>query len=467
MNKKNINVPLPNEKKPTKKINVLLPNEKKPTKKNNVLLSNEKKPTKVMKKNNNIIKYIDLCCGIGGFRIALEKYGKENNIIFECVLSADIKDDALKTYNLNFNENNEKTDIMELDEISKFDMLCAGFPCQPFSSAGTKKGFDDKRGGIIFKIIDIVKKYTPEHVILENVPNLSSLNNGKDLEKICKEFENIGYNVSYKKLNSKNFGIPQNRERLFIICNKTKKINLENIELKPNAILTDIIDTTAKYTDIDEEFAKKIIDLHNITPLYGYKMQDKRGGNHNIHSWDLSLNGIISDDEKLLMTKIMTERRKKHWAEKKNIDWMDGMPLTYDEILTFYDNTKLKKMLNNLVSKKYLVLEKPKKLEGKKRVIDENGIAGYNICKGKLSFPISNILDPNDITPTLTATDSSKLAVIIDNKYLRKLTDNELKLLCGFPKSYQIPKNVNKYDLFGNMAIPTVIEGILQCIFGN
>ena len=417
--------------------------------------------------NKNIIKYIDLCCGIGGFRIALENYGNENNLNFQCVLSADIKDDAIKTYNLNFKENNKKIDLMELDKMPDFNLLCAGFPCQPFSSAGNKKGFDDKRGCIIFKIVDIAKKYMPENIILENVPNLASINNGEDLKKICKEFEILEYKVSYKKLNSKDFGVPQNRERLFIVCNKSKKIDLDKIKIKDKKTLKDIIDNTSKFTDIKEDFAKKIIDLHKIIPLFGYKMQDKRGGEKNIHSWDLSLNGILADDEKKLMNNIMTERRKKHWAKKKNIDWMDGMPLTHDEITTFYEHQDLKKMLENLVTKKYLALEKPKKLEGKKRVIDEDGDEGYNICKGKLSFPISNILNPNDIMPTLTATDSSKLVVIIDNKYIRKLTDNELKLSCGFPKSYQIPQGVNKYDLFGNMAIPTVIEGILKCIFGN
>jgi DNA (cytosine-5)-methyltransferase 1 len=82
-----------------------------------------------------------------------------------------------------------------------------------------------------------------------------------------------------------------------------------------------------------------------------------------------------------------------------------------------------------------------------------------------LSFPITNILDPNSTSPTLTATDSNKLAVIIDNKFIRKLNDNELKLLCGFPLSYQLPDDVDKYDLFGNMVIPNVVEGVLKCIF--
>ena len=414
-----------------------------------------------------IINYIDLCCGIGGFRVALENFQKKNgNITFNCVLSADIKDDAIRTYNLNFNENNIKRNIFDIKEIDSFDLLCAGFPCQPFSSAGNKKGFNDDRGGIIFKIIDICKKYKPTTVILENVSNLINLENGKPLKKICDEFIDIDYFVSYRKLNATDFGVPQNRERVFIVCSLEKYIDLDKIEyVNPDNTLNSIIDYTAKYTDIQTNFANKIMQLHSQTHLFGYKMQDKRGGKNNIHSWDIGINGILTINERDLMKKIMTERRKKHWAEKKKIIWMDGMPLTLTEISTFADDTNLKEMLDNLVARKYLRLEKPKNLILGKRVYDEYGELGYNICKGKLSFPITNILDPNSTSPTLTATDSNKLAVIIDNTFIRKLNDNEIKLLCGFPLSYKLPDNVDKYDLFGNMVIPNVVDGVLKCIF--
>jgi DNA (cytosine-5)-methyltransferase 1 len=417
---------------------------------------------------DKVINYIDLCSGIGGFRIALERFQEKNkNIRFNCVLSADIKDDAIRTYNLNFNETNKSTNIIDITEIGdNFDLLCAGFPCQPFSSAGQKKGFEDDRGGIIFKIIDICKKYKPRFVILENVSNLLILENGKPLQQICDAFNNIDYFVSYKKLNAADFGVPQNRERVFIVCSLEKQVNLENIEyIHPHTTLHNIIDYDAKYTDIEAGFANKIMDLHSHTPLFGYKMQDKRGGRNNIHSWDLGVNGALSIDEREVMNKIMTERRKKHWAKNKNIVWMDGMPLTLQEISTFIESPDLQRMLDNLVMKKYLRLEKPKNLISGKRVYDENGEFGYNICKGKLSFPITNILDPNATSPTLTATDSNKLAVIIDDAFIRKLNDKELKLLCGFPTSYKLPCDVDKYDLFGNMVVPNVVEGVLKCVF--
>lgn len=410
-----------------------------------------------------MIKYIDLCSGIGGFRIALESI---DTIKTKCVLSADIKKDAVRTYNLNFNENNKPIDIYNLEnkDIEAFDLLCAGFPCQPFSTAGQKKGFQDKRGGMIFKIIDICKYHKPKFVVLENVYNLITLENGDCIKKIEKLFRDIGYLVSYKKLNSLDFGCPQTRERVYIICTIDKKFDFKNINYIQEKKLKDVIDYSNKTANLDKSFSEKILKLHKKSPIYGCKIGDKRGGKNNIHSWDIEFNGTINDDEKRLMKEIMLNRRKKHWAKKKNITWMDGMPLTYSEIETFYKHKNLEKMLDNLVSMNYLKLEKVKDLIDGKRQYVEDSIPGFNICKGKLSFPISKILDPNDISPTLTATDCHKLALIIDDNILRTLSAVEMKKICGFPDSFIVPEDVNYGDLFGNMATPPVIKEIFKVL---
>ena len=161
----------------------------------------------------------------------------------------------------------------------------------------------------------------------------------------------------------------------------------------------------------------------------------------------------------------MLERRKKHWAEKNHIAWMDGMPLTREEIQTFFKRDSLQEMLNNLVSKDYLRFEKCKDLVDGKRVYKEDSESGYNICKGKLSFPVSKILDPDDVSPTLTATDSNKLAIVIDNSIIRQLNTLELIRICGFPDNFKIPEHVNSYDLFGNMATPPVIRELIKLMF--
>lgn len=423
--------------------------------------------TKEKYKIKKVVKYIDLCCGLGGFRIGINNFQEKSNYKFKCVFSADIKEDALKCYNENFNEANPKQDIYEIDKLPEFDLLCAGFPCQPFSSAGLKKGFKDNRGGMIFKILKICKDYNPTVILLENVSNLLTLNKGEYINKIKHIFEEIGYNISFKKLNSADFGVPQSRERVFIIGHKNKYIDFDTLTYKQPKKLSDIIENDLEYTDIDSGLCDKLVNLHKKQPIYGHKLQDKRGGTNNIHSWDLGYNGIITDKQKTIMEKIMLERRKKHWAVKKNIDWMDGMPLTFDEIKTFIkdNDADLLANLSQLVEKKYLKLEKCKELKEGKRVYKKDSEEGYNICKGKLSFPISRILDPDDVSPTLTATDSCKLVFIINDKSIRRISDTEIKRICGFPDNYIISEGVNKYDLFGNMVTPPVIESLLAIIY--
>lgn len=416
-----------------------------------------------------LIKYCDLCSGIGGFRIGIQEYekGMGGDIKFECVLSADIKQQAIDTYNVNFEGNMEKMNIYDIapGDICSFDLLCAGFPCQPFSSAGNKKGFEDERGGMIFKIIEICKYHKPSVVMLENVSNLLTIDKGSCINKIVQMFEDIGYHVSYKKLNSQNFGCAQSRERVYIICKSESQVCIED-KVYEKKSLRQVIQYDDTKSDLDDTFTKQLLNIHNNTSIYGCKIGDKRGGNNNIHSWDIDYNGVLSNEEKCLMNKLMLERRKKKWAIVKEITWMDGMPLTKDEIKTFYNHEMLEKMLDNLVNLKYLKMEKCKDLVDGKRVYKEKSEIGYNICKGKLSYPLSKILDPDSVSPTLTATDSNKLGVVVHN-CIRRLNHTELKRICGFPDSFIIPNHVNAFDLFGNMATPPVITHLLGLIYDH
>ena len=286
------------------------------------------------------INYIDLCSGIGGFRVAIEDFQNESsNINFNCVLSADIKQDAIDTYNLNFNEHNEKCDIysLEVEKVKPFDLLCAGFPCQPFSTAGQRKGFSDDRGGMIFKIMELCKYHKPKYILLENVYNLLTIDGGKCIQTIIQLFEELNYNVYYEKLNSKDFGCPQSRERVYIICTLNKCLDFDKLfTLSSKKVLRDVIDYNDKTSNIDANFVQKLIKLAKNREIQGCKISDKRGGDNNIHSWELEYNGHITNDEIDVLNSIMLERRKKHWATKKNITWMDGMPLTYEDIQTFF-----------------------------------------------------------------------------------------------------------------------------------
>ena len=410
----------------------------------------------------DVITYVDLFCGIGGFRIGIEEFSKKHpEYVFECVKTADIKKDAIKTYNANFNENNTACDVRTLKNLPYFDILCGGFPCQPFSSAGKQKGLKDEgRGDLIFEVIRICKESKPKILILENVSNIETIDKGQVLQKIIKEFENIGYFITYVKINANKVGLAQDRSRIFIIGSRKSmpQINLHTYQEKT---IKDILDLTDKTSNISADFLNKLKILP-IEKVIGKSIKDKRGGDNNIHSWDIDFHGKVSANQKILLNKILLERRKKHWTVKKKMPWADGLALSLEDIKTFFNYDTLFEDLEDLVAKKYLVKESHQVTPDDKTKKEYTEI-GYNISKGKLSFPISKILHPNEFAPTLTATDSSKLAVCVDTT-IRQLNERELKRLCGFPETYIIPPKVNKYDLFGNMVCPPVITEILESL---
>ncbi|NJN07864.1 MAG: DNA (cytosine-5-)-methyltransferase [Richelia sp. RM1_1_1] len=174
--------------------------------------------------------FIDLFAGIGGFRLAFEQAG------YKCVYSCEIDSACQEVYFNNFGEK-PKGDITKLNikEIPDFDVLTAGFPCQPFSICGKRQGFEDTRGTLFFHICEIIQVKQPSVVLLENVNHLLHHDKGRTLDIIIYSLENLGYLVDYKVLNSKEFSLPQNRERIIILATKSKKFNFNKIP-KNNSI---------------------------------------------------------------------------------------------------------------------------------------------------------------------------------------------------------------------------------------
>lgn len=166
-------------------------------------------------KNKNLSGYtfIDLFAGLGGFRLALESLGAE------CVYSSEWDEPVRKVYSDNFDEIPDG-DITQVDEksIPDHDILCAGFPCQAFSISGKQHGFEDSRGTLFFDVARIVKEKQPKVVFMENVKNFASHDGGKTLEVVRATMEDLGYTFFYKVLSAVDFGIPQKRERIYMVC---------------------------------------------------------------------------------------------------------------------------------------------------------------------------------------------------------------------------------------------------------
>ena len=412
------------------------------------------------------IKFIDLFAGIGGIRKGFELACAEFGYETKCVFTSEIKPYAIDVLNQNHPREIVNGDITKVDEkgIPDFDFLLAGFPCQAFSAAGKRLGFLDTRGTLFFDVERILKEKKPFGFVLENVEGLVNHDKenpkdkiGRTLSTILQHLDALGYHVNWKVLNAKNFEVPQDRKRIYIIGTKKEKPSLDNFEVKHKK-LGDILETGLPTAD--SRFTQLLLYHYTVEELYGKSIKDKRGGENNIHSWDIEYKGPISPRQIELLNKMLKERRKKKWAEIYGIDWMDGMPLTIDFIQTFFDDPHLEEMLEDLVQKKYVVKEHPKKKVGNVRVQDTTLPLGYNIVAGKMSFEVSKILDPKDIAPTLVAMDMQHLYVV-DGKGLRTLTLREGLRLFGYPDDYKFDVKIEDgYDLLGNTVVVPVIKAV-------
>lgn len=174
----------------------------------------------------NGYKFIDLFCGIGGFHLALSSFGAT------CVFASDIDKEVRKVYQNNFNME-PKGDITKIrpEDIPAHDIICAGFPCQPFSISGDQKGFNDEkgRGRLFFNIIEIAKVHKPKLLLLENVKNFEKHDNGNTLKRVREELDNIGYVPFHEVLCASDFGVPQQRKRIYIVAFR-KDLGVEDFD---------------------------------------------------------------------------------------------------------------------------------------------------------------------------------------------------------------------------------------------
>jgi len=193
--------------------------------------------------------FIDLFAGLGGFRIALQSLGAE------CVYSNEWDEQAQKVYEDNFGDMPEG-DITKVDEhtIPSHDILCAGFPCQAFSISGKQRGFEDSRGTLFFDVSRIVKAKKPKIVYMENVKNFATHDDGRTLEVVKATMEELGYTFTQRVLNAVDYGVPQKRERIYMICFRND-LNVNGFEFpKPFKLTKHVEDFLLE----DEELVKDL-----------------------------------------------------------------------------------------------------------------------------------------------------------------------------------------------------------------
>lgn len=414
------------------------------------------------------LRFIDLFSGIGGIRKGFELACLEKGIATECVFTSEIKPHAIEVFHQNHPDEVIAGDITQVrsSEIPDFDVLLAGFPCQAFSSAGKRLGFEDTRGTLFFEVARILRDKQPGCFMLENVEGLVNHDKqspkdriGKTLRTILSTLEEIGYSVNWEVLNAKDFGIPQERKRIYIVGTRQAKPDLTFLS-KESSTVAEILEAGLPVKS--GRFIDNLLRHFSVEDLKGKSLKDKRGGTDNIHSWDIEMKGPVGHDEKELLDRMLKERRKKKWAEDFGIEWMDGMPLTKGQIKSFFDHPALDRLLSSLVEKGYLKLEHPKRKVGGKRVQDQSLPLGYNIVAGKMSFEINKILDPQGIAPTLVAMDMERIYVP-DGDGLRPLSLREGLRLFGYPDDFKFEIEKRQgYDLLGNTVVVPVIKAVAK-----
>jgi len=324
-------------------------------------------------KNRSHIKemrFIDLFAGIGGFRIALEEFGHK------CVFSSEMDKYCQKVYEDNFKDT-PSGDITQISEnnIPDFDILTAGFPCQPFSYAGRQEGFNDKtRGTLFFDVLRIIKAKRPKMFLLENVKGLKSHNNGETMDIILSSLKELGYDVHWKILDSHKFGVPQKRERWYCV-GFDKKVDLKfPIQTNPNTTLKDIVDVEAKHPDLElSKFEKSRIQHHfsssEIRVPHDNSMYapNTKKGKHGVFSFlkpDKTLRFHIGDAAKTQIQEayycsldsvapaIIAAREPKLWdiSRRLSVDEcrkLQGFP---DKFIFNVSNLQAKKQLGNSVA---------------------------------------------------------------------------------------------------------------------
>ena len=277
-----------------------------------------------------MFKYVDLFSGIGGFRIALDSVGGES------VGYSEIDKRAIETYQKNFSDPDSHNlgDVTKIKDLPKLDLIVGGVPCQSWSVAGKGRGFDDPRGKLWYDAIKMVEMAKPKVFVFENVKGLVDPRNKANIKLIVKSFNDIGYRVKYRLLNSYDFGVPQNRSRVFIVgFREDMKSYFDNFQYplpKNNKNQISSYLHGVKNKKINKHRFKPS-DIHGSTlPRSRNAFQridelndffilcDTRGGHTTIHSWEIY---DTTNLEKSVCEAIMKNRRKKKYGNSDGNCW--------------------------------------------------------------------------------------------------------------------------------------------------
>lgn len=423
----------------------------------------------MMKEIKNHMKFLDLFAGIGGFRLGMESAGHE------CIGFCEIDKFARASYKAIHDTKGEIElhDITAVSDesirrIGRVDIICGGFPCQAFSIAGNRRGFEDTRGSLFFEIARFASILRPKYLLLENVKGLLNHDGGATFETILGALDELGYNVEWQILNSKDFGVPQNRERVFVIghlrgeCTRrvfplSKSCQQANSIKKQysNTITTRYGNSQGAGAYIVESKSQKVRSIGNIHPS-GNGMN---GEVYESAGLAPTLTTNKGEGQKIaipVLTPNCTDKRQNGCRCKSNEEPMftlttqdkhgiliaGKLPGNHDQNSRVYDTNGLAPTLSTMQG------------GGQEPKIIQRG-HGYN--QG----------GEHDIAPTLTRNSYQENNYLSDGFRIRKLTPRECWRLQGFPdwafdKAQEVNSNSQLYKQAGNSVTVSVIAAIAK-----
>jgi DNA (cytosine-5)-methyltransferase 1 len=387
--------------------------------------------------------FVDLFAGIGGFRLGAEAVGGK------CVAYAEISAPAIEVYRTNFGDESNLGDITAIESLPECDILLGGVPCQPWSSAGKNRGLDDPRGALWRDVVRLVRIAKPKAFVFENVKGLADPRHREALTAITEGLREAGYKVHTAVLDAQDHGLPQHRERLFMVGIRHDFTTLFRWPL-PSKRSYQIGDY------LGYEFTGS-----PIAPMF-FTMSDVRGGHGHIHSWELIETTVA---EKAVCEAMLRHRRKSKYGDK------DGNPFTLTDLQQMSKMTSLD-VLDSLIAKGILEQTDEGKFDLKNRQVNQ----GINRI-GRVYMPWATSL------PTLTASRSmdylatagwesvatAMTPTVARQCFIRDVwhkgnyrlpTDKEMAILQGFPPEFKLHPNPKKNGfLLGNsVPVPVVRE---------
>jgi len=371
------------------------------------------------------MKFIDLFCGIGGFHYALR-----DELGAECVFASDIDQKCRDTYKRNFGIEPHGDICKHREDVPPHDILCGGFPCQPFSKAGFQKGFDDDRGNLFFEICKIVNKHKPKYIILENVRNLASHDNGNTWKIIRTSIDFLGYYTHDQPviLNTMHFGVPQNRERVVIMC---KRKDLGELQSLPDITKRPRVDNLSDYI------------THGKPPNLSPKMQEVE------KVWD----EFIALGLPIPKFPLWTDWWDREGTDERYEKWIDNNKKFYNE--------------NRAVLEPWLMRsrENPKWVGAVRKMEWQAGDRRDGDCMGTVLWSSrgSGIRTKRlDYIPTLVAMSH----VPVWGPERRTLSSKELLRLQSFPEDFQYDEKA-VFKQVGNAVNVEMIKGCVRFLISN